>query len=66
MDKLSPTELEILELLAAGLTIGQIAGRRERSCRTVEKQVATIHDKLDARTLAHAVAIGLRQGIIPL
>jgi PAS domain S-box-containing protein len=64
----SPTarELEVLELLAAGATDGQIAGRLELSPATVQTHVRNAKAKLGARTRAQAVALALRRGMISI
>jgi DNA-binding NarL/FixJ family response regulator len=63
---LSPRELEILGLLAAGLGNKQVAARLGISEHTVKTHVTSILEKLDAYTRAEAVAIGARLGLILL
>lgn len=62
--RLTPTELELLELLASGLTQRQIATIRGRSAHTIFTQVCSIISKLDAENTANAVARGFRLGLI--
>jgi DNA-binding CsgD family transcriptional regulator len=44
--ELSPRELEVLELVAAGLTNGAIAERLQLSARTIERHLSNIYAKL--------------------
>ncbi len=55
-EPLSPRELEILQLVASGLTNQQIADRLVISIRTVKKHVENIHGKLGVGNRTHAVA----------
>jgi DNA-binding CsgD family transcriptional regulator len=54
---LSPREVEILELVAEGLTSPEIATRLFVTTETVREHMRRIFTKLGARTRAHAVAI---------
>jgi DNA-binding CsgD family transcriptional regulator len=58
-DGLSPRELEVLRLLAAGESNAQIARRLGLSTHTVERHVANLYRKIGARGRADAVN-GLR------
>jgi DNA-binding CsgD family transcriptional regulator len=60
----SAREREVLSLLAAGRTDGQIAELLELSPATVQTHVRNAKAKLGARTRAQAVAIALRRGLI--
>lgn len=60
----SAREREILGLLAAGATDGQIAVQLEVSPATVQSHVRSAKSKLGARTRVQAVALALRQGLI--
>lgn len=65
LERLSPREKEILNLLAAGLSNKEIARRLEISEHTVKFHVTSIN-KLNASSRAEAVAIGIRQGLLAL
>jgi non-specific serine/threonine protein kinase len=53
-DALTPREIEVLRLLAAGLTDAQIADRLSLSARTVQTHVRSIYSKLDLTTRSAA------------
>ena len=66
MEDLSPRELEVLELVAAGLTNAAIAERMCLSIRTVERHISNVYAKLRvsgkaARAAAAASYSGLRE-----
>ena len=46
VDQLSPRELEVLELVAAGLTNEAIADSLSLSVRTVERHLSNVYTKL--------------------
>lgn len=60
---LSSRELDVLRLLAAGESNSEIARRLELSRHTVERHVANIYRKIDARGRADATAYALRHGL---
>lgn len=62
--ELSEREVEILGLIANGLTNAEIAERLNVSVRTVETHRAHIHQKLDVRTRAELVRIARQVGIL--
>ena len=62
----TPREREVLALLASGLPNRIIGARLGISEHTVKTYVASILEKLGARTRAEAVAIGHRRGLIML
>ena len=64
--KVTPRELEVLELVADGLSTREIARRLWVTEETVKTHVRRLHDRLGARTRAHAVAIAYRSGILRL
>jgi DNA-binding CsgD family transcriptional regulator len=62
---LSPRQVEILHLLAAGKTDPQIATTLFISVRTVERHVGAILARLDAPTRTAAVVAALATGLVP-
>jgi DNA-binding NarL/FixJ family response regulator len=62
----TPRERQILQLLAEGLTMRQVARRLEISPRTVETHVAKLYRKLDVRTRVQAIARAASIGLIDL
>ena len=65
-DELSPREIDVLRLIAAGNANKQIADQLSIGEATVKGHVANILSKLAANDRTHAVTIGLRRGIIEL
>ena len=64
MEALTPRELEVLRLLAAGLGNKGIAARLEISEHTVKFHVASILGKLGVSSRTEAVTVGIRRGLI--
>ena len=62
--ELSEREVEVLGLIAIGLTNAEIAERLIVSVRTVETHRAHIHQKLDVRTRAELVRIARGAGLL--
>ena len=62
---LTPRELEILELIAAGLSNREIAARLFVSENTVKTHSSRLFDKLNARRRTQAVQIAKAEGLIP-
>jgi DNA-binding CsgD family transcriptional regulator len=60
---LTHREMEVLQLIADGLTTKRIAARLCLSVETVKSHLGAIYAKLGADSRAHAVAIGFRQGL---
>jgi len=63
---LTARELEVLTLLAEGLSNREIAQRLGFSAHTAKFHVNAVLDKLDATTRAEAVARALRHGVLRL
>lgn len=60
----TPRELEILELMAAGLSNKEIADRVHVSETTVKTQSSRVFDKLGARRRTRAVQLGKQPRLI--
>lgn len=65
-DGLSPREIDVLRLIAAGNSNKLIADQLSIGEATAKSHVANILSKLGANDRAHAVTIALRRGIIEL
>lgn len=61
---LSPRECEILELLASGQSIKELARTLGISPNTVKTHVARVYGKLDARNRVEAIETARRLGLI--
>jgi len=65
-DDLTPREIDVLRLIAAGNANKQIADQLSIGEATVKSHVTNILSKLGANDRAHAVTIALKRGIIEL
>jgi DNA-binding NarL/FixJ family response regulator len=65
-DSLTPAEISVLRLIAAGNANKQIADQLSITEETVKSRVKCILSKLDANDRTHAAVIGLKRGIIEL
>ena len=65
-DALTPREIDVLHLIAGGNANKEIAARLSLTEETVKSHVRNILAKLGAHDRTHAVAIGLKRGIIDL
>jgi len=65
-EKLTPREMEVLDLLAQGLQNKEIAAQLVISERTVKFHVSSIMGKLEAGNRTEAVSIAAQQGLIEL
>ena len=65
-DALTPGEISVLRLIAAGNANKQIADHLSVTEETVKGRVKNILSKLGANDRAHAAIIGMRRGIIEL
>jgi len=63
-NRLSPRELEVVRLIAAGMTNKEIGAQLFLSETTVKREVSHIFDKLEAKDRAEAVAEAYRRGLI--
>lgn len=65
-DTLTPAEVSVLRLIAAGNANKQIADQLSITEETVKSRVKSILSKLGANDRTHAAMIGLKRGIIEL
>lgn len=65
-ESLTSRELEVLQMLAAGLSNKEIAVRLNISEHTVKFHVASILGKLGAASRTEAVSLGIRRGLVLL
>ena len=63
-ESLTRRELEVLQMLAAGLSNKEIAARLNISEHTVKFHVASILGKLGAASRTEAVSLGIRRGLV--
>jgi len=66
VETLTGREVEILQLLALGLTNKQIASRLRISAHTVKFHVSTIFGKMGTTNRVETVNLGLKKGLIVL
>jgi len=66
VEALTSREVEILQLLALGLTNKQIAAKLRISAHTVKFHVSTIFSKLGTNNRVETVNLGLKKGLIVL
>lgn len=66
VEELTSREVEILQLLALGLTNKQIAARLKISAHTVKFHISTIFSKLGTTNRVETVNLGLKKGLIVL
>jgi DNA-binding NarL/FixJ family response regulator len=65
-DALTPAEVSVLRLIAAGNANKQIADQLSITEETVKSRVKSILSKLGANDRTHAAVIGFKRGIIDL
>ncbi|MBL8760604.1 MAG: helix-turn-helix domain-containing protein [Phycisphaerae bacterium] len=63
LEVLSPRELEVLSLLAEGMTIREIAAKLHRSEKTIDKHRTSIHTKLGVHDRVALCDIARRAGL---
>jgi len=61
---LTPREVDVVRLVAGGMSTGEIAGKLSYSERTVKNILQGMTTRLNLRNRAHAVAFALREGYI--
>ena len=61
---LTPHELEILRMVAAGATNREMAHHLFLSVDTVKSHLEAIYRKLEVSDRAHAVAVAMRKGLL--
>ena len=64
VEPLTEREVEVLELVAAGLGNKEVASRLEISEHTVKFHMASLMGKLGAGSRTEAVTLAIRQGLI--
>ena len=64
LERLSPRERQVLQLVAEGRSNGEIGKTLGVSKKTVEKHRASLTEKLQVKDLAGLIRIALREGII--
>jgi ATP/maltotriose-dependent transcriptional regulator MalT len=62
---ITPRELEVLQLVALGLSTREIADKLFVSMSTVKTHTASIFQKLDARRRTQAVQMAKAAGLLP-
>jgi len=65
-DAMTPRELEVLQLVAAGRTNREIGAQLRISERTAQAHLSHIFDKLGVSSRTEAVTVALRHGLIEL
>lgn len=65
-DALTPREIDVLRLIAGGNANKEIAAQLSLTEETVKSHVRNLLGKLEANDRTHAVAIGVKRGIIDL
>jgi DNA-binding CsgD family transcriptional regulator len=61
--RLTPSELDVLEDAANGLSVRESGLLRRKGAETVKTQRGSVLRKFGARTMTHAVALSLQNGV---
>jgi len=61
---ITPLERTVLEYLANGAALGEIAGRLEIDEREVESSLTMLFARMGVRTRAEAIAAAARRGLL--
>jgi DNA-binding CsgD family transcriptional regulator len=64
-DALTAREVEVLALIATGISNQEIAERLVLSIRTVERDINSLYRRIDATGRADAVAYAARHDLLP-
>jgi DNA-binding NarL/FixJ family response regulator len=64
LELLTPHELEVLRMVAAGATNREIAAQLYLSVDTVKSHLELVYRKLGVADRAHAVAVAMRKGLL--
>ena len=64
--KLTPREKEVLEKLSLGMKVKEIANKLETSPSTVEKQIRSARDSMEAKNNEQAVIKALREKLLDI
>ena len=64
MNELTKRQVQILQLLADGITTEEIPLKLGLSWYTIRAHIRYARSRLKARSIAHAIAIAFRKGII--
>jgi DNA-binding CsgD family transcriptional regulator len=62
---LSERQMQVLALVAEGRTDNEIAIQLGLSAKTISSYVEHIRNRLEAQSRAQAVALAIRQGLLP-
>ena len=63
-NKITPKQLEIIQLIADGFSSKQIAKELGVSTRTLESHKLNMYNKFDVNHSAHLIAFGFRNGYL--
>ena len=66
LERLTPRQREILQLIAEGQTVKEIAGRLNISAKTVETHRARLMKRLDIYDVPGLVHYAIRMGLVTL